>query len=313
MPYLDTALKTVSPLTLGTVQLGLPYGLHAGGQAPERAVAFDILRAAADCGIDTLDTARDYGVAEEVIGDCLAAGDGRTDTRIVTKFRIPSEVEGSPAEMRRLVRTSLARSLAVLRRPQVHALLFHKAMHQDLRMLLPPLTDILSELREEGLIGHAGLSAYRPADVEAVIGNPVMSCVQVPLNIFDAFLLREGWLQALAAAGTFVFARSVFLKGLLLASPDRLAPGLEDAAPHLRNLARMAGQASLTTAELAFAFVRHLEGVGSIVFGADNPGQVRENARLLDIPPLSAGLVEEAMTLFREVPEHIIAPGLWKS
>lgn len=301
------------PLTLGTVQLGLPYGLHAADAAPSMDVSMDILRTANECGINILDTARDYGVAEEVIGGFLASEDGGMKPRIVTKFRIPSEVEGSHAAMRRHVRDSLQRSLAALRQSRVHALIFHQAMHQDLRRLLPSLEDILLELREEGLIGHGGLSAYRPVDVEPVIGNATFSCVQVPLNIFDTFLHREGWLAEMADAGTFVFARSVFLKGLLLQSPDRLSGGLEDAAPYLRSLARMAEQASLSVAELTFSYVRHMRGVGSIVFGADHAAQVRENMRLLEVPPLPVGMMEEAGVLFRDVPGHIIVPGLWKS
>jgi aryl-alcohol dehydrogenase-like predicted oxidoreductase len=302
----------MTSLTLGTVQLGLPYGLHSGDEAPSRDLSMDILRTATGCGIDTFDTARDYGVAEELVGDYLASVDGGAMPRIVTKFRIPSEVEGSHGAMRRHVRDSLQRSLSSLRQSRVHALLFHKGMHQDLRALLPPLTDILAELREEGIVDHPGFSAYRPEDVEPVIGSSVITCVQVPLNIFDAFLHREGWLRDLSAAGTFVFARSVFLKGLLLEQPDRLRPGLQEAGPHLLSLARLAERASLTVAELAFSFVRHMEGVGSIVFGADHADQVRDNVRLLNVPPLSAGMVEEAMALFHSVPGHIIAPGLWK-
>ena len=303
----------MTSLTLGTVQLGLPYGLHSGVKAPSRDLSIDILRTATGCGIDTFDTARDYGVAEECVGDYLASVEGGAMPRIVTKFRIPSELEGSPVAMRRHIRESMQRSLSSLRQSRVHALLFHKALHQDLRALLPPLIDILAELREEGLVDHPGLSAYRPEDVEPVIGSSVITCVQVPLNIFDAFLYREGWLGELSARGTFVFVRSVFLKGLLLEPPDRLRQDLQEAGPHLHSLAGLAARASLTVAELAFSFVRHMEGVGSIVFGADHPGQVRENVRLLEVPPLPAGLMEEALALFQEMPEHIIAPGLWKT
>lgn len=303
----------MSALTLGTVQLGLPYGLHAGTEVPSGERSLDILRTANTCGIHMLDTARDYGVSEAVIGEHLSRSDGADEAKVITKFRIPSECESSYPAMRQHVRNSLHDSLAALRLPKVHALLFHKAMQQDLRTLLPPLADILQELQEEGLIGLGGLSAYRPEDVEPVIGNTIFSCVQVPLNIFDAFLHREGWLTEMADAGTFVFARSIFLKGLLLESPERLGPGFEDAAPFLRSLARMAEQASLTIAELAFSYVRHMRGVGSIVFGADHAGQVRENVRLLTIPPLPEGLMQEADIIFRNVPGHIIVPGLWKS
>ena len=57
-----------SKIILGTVQLGMPYGLGQWRQGlmPE-SVAFSILDAAWEMGITTLDTSPDYGIAEERI------------------------------------------------------------------------------------------------------------------------------------------------------------------------------------------------------------------------------------------------------
>ena len=55
-------------IILGTVQLGMPYGLGPWqNELMPEAMAFSILDAAWDCGITTLDTSPNYGVAEERI------------------------------------------------------------------------------------------------------------------------------------------------------------------------------------------------------------------------------------------------------
>ena len=57
-----------SKIILGTVQLGMPYGLGPWkSELMPEVTAFSILDAAWDSGIRTLDTSSNYGVAEERI------------------------------------------------------------------------------------------------------------------------------------------------------------------------------------------------------------------------------------------------------
>src|SRR3989344_6334160 len=58
---------TVSQLGLGTVEIGLPYGIGVK-DLPSEAAAERILKTAVELGITYIDTARGYGVAEERIG-----------------------------------------------------------------------------------------------------------------------------------------------------------------------------------------------------------------------------------------------------
>src|SRR5688500_5343857 len=74
-----------SSLTLGTVQLGLDYGIANRDGRPGEAEAEAILETAITGGITTLDTARAYGEAEAVIGRWLAHVQC-TPVSIVTKF-----------------------------------------------------------------------------------------------------------------------------------------------------------------------------------------------------------------------------------
>lgn len=60
-------------MALGTVQWGMPYGIGNATGPPSDTELSHMLRAAADLGIDTLDTARAYGNAESRIGTTLEA------------------------------------------------------------------------------------------------------------------------------------------------------------------------------------------------------------------------------------------------
>ena len=63
--------QDITILSLGTVQLGLNYGIHNDSGKPSLETSFRILNAAMEAGINTLDTAAGYGNSEEVIGACL--------------------------------------------------------------------------------------------------------------------------------------------------------------------------------------------------------------------------------------------------
>src|SRR5690606_38624644 len=77
----------VSALTLGTVQLGLDYGIANPSGKPNMVQAHRILQCALDNHITTIDTSRHYGNSEEVIGSFLKSYVGAVKPFIVTKFR----------------------------------------------------------------------------------------------------------------------------------------------------------------------------------------------------------------------------------
>ena len=64
---------SVSSISLGTVELGMDYGVPVDGQhrRPPAEAAGRLLNQALDLGVNFIDTARAYGASEEVIGQAL--------------------------------------------------------------------------------------------------------------------------------------------------------------------------------------------------------------------------------------------------
>ena len=91
-------INEISGMTLGTVHLGLDYGIANKEGKPDEEKAFGILDTAFATGINCLDTASDYGDSEKVIGKYLSLRKKkRHDLVIVTKFKL-GNISQSDAE-----------------------------------------------------------------------------------------------------------------------------------------------------------------------------------------------------------------------
>ena len=85
-----------SGMTLGTVQLGMNYGIANQGGKPDEQKSFSILRSALEGGVTALDTARAYGDSEEVIGRFLKTWEGEKPTIITSWKSSPPSPWSSP-------------------------------------------------------------------------------------------------------------------------------------------------------------------------------------------------------------------------
>lgn len=300
---------TFSQLALGTVQLGMPYGISnpAGAPAPEE--SFRMLQYAAQAGINTFDTARQYGNAEEVLAHYLAGT--TTPGHVVSKFKISvdniSHLERAWKEAQKSVQASL-RALGI---PKLPVCLLHKGAEpmKDLMRIIP---EILRRLKEEGLVEIGGISAFFPEDVAYFLEEEAVQATQVPLNILDRRLIRNGHLQQLQQHEKLVFVRSVFLQGLFFMQAGQLKGNLEKAVPHLLNLQQLAQEAGMSVAQMAFSFVRDLPAVNSIVIGAVNRQQIEQNVERLNGPAIPENVLAKSAALFSEVEEAVLTPVMWK-
>ena len=78
--------EKLSGMTLGTVQLGMDYGLYGQTEKPAKEYAFSVLDSAVENGINILDTANNYGTSENVIGEWLEKRSKETRPFVVTKI-----------------------------------------------------------------------------------------------------------------------------------------------------------------------------------------------------------------------------------
>jgi len=311
MKYVQAGGRSISQMTLGTVQLGLAYGIANTSGKPAESVASLILEEAVTCGIDGFDTASGYGESERLLGNFFA---GREKPLIVSKIKPPLDASIQAQEMKAIIRGMVEQSLQCLQLKTLPIMMLHSpdvlAVHNE------AIIGAMQKLRDEGKIGGAGVSfggnvSEEMSELWCYLQNDIFKAVQIPLNVLDQRLFRNGGAEQLKQSGKIVFVRSVFLQGLLLMDDGQIPDFLHEARKPLAMLRDLAAQEGVSVAQLAISFVRDLDFVHSLVIGAETVQQVKENVQLIEGPALSADTRER---ICREIPalsEFILNPHLW--
>lgn len=257
-------------ITLGTANFGLTYGI-ANQRMLSKQEAFLVLEKAAETGLSSVDTARGYGQAENVLG-AFFKHRGKC-FEVITK--LPAREYTSPDDVTREIEASLA----ALQIEFIDVLLLHSFdTFQRFRSVLAP---VLEECIRKGMVGRCGLSVYHPWEAEAMLGNePGLTAVQFPLNIFDRRFLKGDLLQRLRKGGIRLDARSAFLQGLFFLPPQALSAQFDPAKEKLRRLSAIAHENDLTVGAMALIFAASCE-VDHVVLGVDSAGQLDMNLKWL--------------------------------
>ena len=155
MEYENFNGNKISKITLGTVQLGMNYGINNSNGKPSEELANEILKTAIDGGITAFDTSSDYGTSEKVVGDYFR--DKQNKPLIVTKFGVGNwENHLSEKEIEQIIRTQVENSLLRLGYNKLPLLLSHN--EKDLEKYLSTIIKVLKKLQNENLIEKAGAS-----------------------------------------------------------------------------------------------------------------------------------------------------------
>lgn len=297
--------KGLSRLVLGTAQLGFAYGIANREGMPDRKKASGILKAACACGITAFDTAAAYGESEKIIGAFLSPGNNKAD--IITKVaeRGDGAVRAGPEMMKRF-----CASLKTLGQKRVAGVLLHS--FRDFQMVPDACLGFFRDVKNQNMADMTGLSVYHPEEALSCLEHPEIDALQIPFNLFDQRWLDGPFLSLVKERGITLFIRSVYLQGLFFLAKEELAGKVPQAEPYREKLEKLSRTHGVSVRDMAFCFVRDQIPEAHMLFGAENEEQVRQNAALLSAGPLSAGLTDEILSAFRNVPEEVVNPGLWK-
>lgn len=304
----------ISPLTLGTVQLGMPYGIANQQGQPDEAKAASILNAALAGGITCLDTASAYGSSEQVLGRYFRES-GRPAT-VMTKLILTTENNKTTiADLERQIEYSIRTSLERLQMNCIPAILLHRP--NVLGIFGDQVTKLLLKYVKQGYIGKIGASLlnFDSKDFESNWQELQKDCyeiVQLPMNVLDRRMFANGTFAQLQSSNKQLFVRSIYLQGLFFLKPNNLEDRLKPAAPWLSRLEAFAEQEGMSVPELAFSYIHHMPGIASIVFGAESPEQVQDNIALLRTPAIREKTLQEMALAFADVPEFVITPSRWE-
>lgn len=294
-------------MSLGTVQLGLNYGINNADGKPDQELSNKILDCAIKNGINVLDTAAAYGDSEEVIGRWLKTVPIEKRPFIVTKTNglDHSSYENLRADLFSRVKSSKEKlGVETLDMLMLHH--FDEYLEDKENVI-----KAMKELKASGEVKYIGASAYSYHDY-GVLADAGFDATQIPVNIFDWEQIVNGGIKKIADSGMIVFARSVYLQGLVFQNPETLSPKMDYCKEPLEKFQALCKKYSLSPAEMAMSFVLSLEGVHSLVLGSEKVEQVEENTRLINnTVHFNNEQMAEIRGFFENVDERVTNPSVW--
>ncbi len=292
----------MSKLCLGTVQLGMKYGVkNELGRQPTEEESFAVLRAAKKGGIDFLDTASVYGEAETLLGrfDVENAG-----FHVISKLRPWGQQENSEEDVLLEIETSLQR----LKMKRLYGYMLHRAedMNRD------AVVQGMVTAKKEGLVKHIGVSVYEPEEALRVVQSGIWDMIQIPYNVLDQRLDETDFFALAKKNHVKVFARSAFLQGLLLMEPEQLPPYLQKACPYIEKFRQIIAKNYYTPEEGAMLYSYCHPEIDYVVFGVDTEEQLIKNIEICEKAEPFNACWKALNGAFPGVPREIIVPSLWR-
>lgn len=260
----------MSKLALGAVQFGTPYGVSNNEGKTSKKQALSILNFAQKKGIRMIDTAPSYGDSERVLGELF---DGK-EWEIITKTISFNSKESNEEQIEQL-RRAFQKSLANLNQKSIYGLLIHCC--NDL--LKPGGEEIFKEMekfRNSGLVQKIGVSVYDSDQIDHLLSKYDIDIVQLPINILDQRLINSGHLKKLKNCNVEIHARSVFLQGLLLMSPEDIPSYFNPILNDLIKIKKASSAMGVSSLELALSFVTGVKEVDKVIIGVNKVKQLME-------------------------------------
>lgn len=283
----------VTPLGYGS--MGLRGPRTWGVRVVDEESAEAILNAVLDAGINFIDTAPDYGLAEERIGRYI--GSRRGEYYLATKCGCVYTQHADHLEIDHVwtpdvVRRNLETSLRRLRTEYVDVLQFHGGDAETLQR--EGLIERLMSFRDQGLVRYLGVSTSLP-HLPGLIDLGVFDTFQIP---YSALAPQHGELMTRAAqTGAGVIVRGGIAHG---------GPDAEIQRPALNDVWNRAGldeilPEGMSRAELILRYTLSHPACHTTIVGTCNPAHLAENLAAAAKGPLSPELYGELTNRVRAV------------
>jgi aryl-alcohol dehydrogenase-like predicted oxidoreductase len=279
-------------IIIGTANFGLSYGIK-----PKKIINKEILKIlnySSKIGIDTIDTAKNYGNSENIIGK-----HNGNKFKIISKLpKLDKKIKNVNLHIEKLILDTLKK----LKCRSIYAILIHDPetlMNKNGKKIF----NILQQLKQRGLITKIGVSIYDFSQINFLIKKYNLDILQVPFNIVDRRLIEKKILEKLNKKHIEIHIRSIFLKGLLLKkNPPKKFIKWKNIWLSLKRYKKNSELKNLT---YCIQFVKKYSKIDRIIIGVDTLGQFKEiikefkTKRKISIPNISSN------------DKKLINPSLW--
>lgn len=290
-------------LVLGTVQLGLNYGIANSSGKPELSEAENLIREAFNSGIREFDTAQAYGDSEKVLGKIITNLEINDDIRIISKFNPNIEISNKEN-----IKKSIIASLDNLRVSKLHCIMFHSESVLD--QWTNELTDMLKSFISEDLIDHIGISVSSPNMALKALNNKSISILQIPSNVMDRRFEKASVFDHADTCSKTIYVRSIFLQGLLMMNYQEIPENMGFAQKIVSNLEKYTEEKKIDREVVLMGYPREAYKNAKIIFGAETSDQVKSNIHTWNTN-IDKKIIQEIPSVFNYTDEKLLNPALW--
>jgi aryl-alcohol dehydrogenase-like predicted oxidoreductase len=252
-------------LVIGSAQLGMNYGLFNNKKIDDKEFK-KIEKLVLKSKINFIDTAISYGDSENIIGSSKLK-----NLHIITKIKLPSKKN---IQVRDWVFKEISKSLYKLKIKKIYGVLIH-----DYKDLLGKCGKdyllSLQELKKKKIIKKIGISIYDFHEIKKIWKFWKPDLIQVPFNPLDNRILNSGWVDVLRKFKVKIFARSVFLQGLLINEDNSFIIN-KNYKILLNKFKNWCYKNNISLLQACIHFVKQFKKIDYLVVGFNNYNQLKE-------------------------------------
>jgi aryl-alcohol dehydrogenase-like predicted oxidoreductase len=252
-------------LVIGSAQLGMNYGLFSNRKINHKEFK-KIEKLVLKSKINFIDTAISYGDSENIIGNSKLK-----NLHIITKIKLPFKKN---IRVRDWALKELSKSLYKLKIKKIYGVLIH-----DYKDLLGKYGKdyllSLQELKKKKIIKKIGISIYDSYEIKKIWKFWKPDLIQVPFNPLDNRILDSGWIDVLRKYKVKIFARSIFLQGLLINEHNSFIIN-KNYKILLNKFKNWCYKNNISLLQACIHFVKQFKKIDYLVVGFDNYNQLKE-------------------------------------
>jgi len=283
----------VSPVALGTTEIGFVYGIGPRTVSTEEETEA-LLKRMVELGVNFIDTAHFYGLAEERIG---RSGVAKKDGVIVaTKCgHILDRAEAiEPKILEEEIRKEVEESRRKLDLATLPLVMFHGGSKEQIESGL--LVEIMQKLKDEGKVLYAGISTRGEEPPLAAIQTGFFDVLQLGHSILDQRMASRVF-PAAQEANLGVVNRSVFLKGALTPAVKYLSPELNPLKEGSARAEEIARGLGIGLPALAVRFALSNPAVSTVLIGTNKLSHLESAVAAAEAGPLPKDVLAELSKL----------------
>lgn len=287
-------------MVLGTVEIGLDYGINNDSGKPTYQQAFRLLDEAWDDGIREIDTANDYGESEFIIGTYQR--ENNRHFLIDTKLPLDKDVDA--------LRNGFADSCDKLNIDFVNILYLHRFEQCKNDSII----EFIEELKNKNKVSNIGVSIYTPEEMIYILDNrPQIDVIQFPFSMLDCHRwIDNGIIERASKEAKKLYVRSVYVQGLIFKTPTDDFVKSVNGEKYIEGIHVIAERLGVSVAELAYKYVQCTPGISEILVGCQSADEVNNNFLIQNNKlKLDEDVMDAIHKLTMDIPEKMIDPRMW--